>query len=472
MKIIGRYKETEILNDCFESNQSEFVAVYGRRRVGKTFLVRKTFENNFAFYFTGSANLSLKDQLHNFNISLNKFGLESYSYKSNWADTFEQLIHLLENKQCSGKKVIFLDEIPWIDTPRSGFLPALEYFWNSWASARSDILLIVCGSATSWMINHLIKNRGGLYNRVTKRMIIEPFTLKECELYFRENNVEMSRYQIAEAYMILGGIPFYLSLFDKKMSLAQNVDYLFFSSNGILKDEFFNLYASLFKNSENHIRVVEALSKKAKGMIRSEISETAKISDGGSLVRILEELEQCGFIRKYHAFDRKKGYLYQLVDFYTLFYYNFIKDNEYADENSWMNSIDSAQHRAWSGYAFEQVCLIHTRQIKNKLGISGVLTNISSWRSKNSQSGAQIDMVIDRKDDVINLCEMKYSGSGLYVIDKKYSENLGQKKSVFISETGTKKAVHLTMVTTYGISKNMYSSMIQSEIRLDDLFED
>ncbi|MDY0267230.1 MAG: ATP-binding protein, partial [Methanimicrococcus sp.] len=352
------------MSDYFESENSEFVAVFGRRRVGKTFLIRETFETEFAFYFTGSVNSNLKNQLQNFNAALNKYGTDFYSFETNWFKAFEQLSHLLEKLPNKNKKIIFLDEVPWMDTPRSGFLPALEYFWNGWASSRKDILLIVCGSATSWMTNNLLKNRGGLHNRVTQKMYVAPFTLKECELYFKEKNIAMSRYQIAESYMVLGGVPFYLSLLDKNLSLAQNIDQLCFSPHGILKDEFSNLYASLFKNSQNHIKIIEALSKKTKGMTQSELSDMTKISDGGGLVKILDELEQCGFIRKYHTFGQKKGYLYQLIDFYTLFYYKFIKDNAYFDEIFWLNSIDSAQHRSWSGFAFEQVCISHTRQMK------------------------------------------------------------------------------------------------------------
>ncbi|MDV0445931.1 hypothetical protein MmiAt1_15350 [Methanimicrococcus sp. At1] len=470
MKIIGRDHEKKALADYFKSERPEFVAVYGRRRVGKTFLIKESFENDFSFYFTGSANANMQDQLHNFNAALNQYGKVSYPFPKSWFEAFEQLVHLLEHSSDT-KKVIFLDEVPWMDTPRSKFIPALEYFWNSWASSRPDILLIVCGSATSWMMNNLIQNKGGLYNRITRRMFIEPFTLNECERYFHENNIVMSRYQIAEYYMILGGIPYYLNLIDKKLSLAQNIDKLCFSKNGELTDELDRLYASLFKYSENHIKIVEFLSRKSKGMTRDEISRNTKISDGGGLVKNLVELEQCGFIRKYHAFGKKKGYLYQLIDFYTLFYFKFMINNTFSDSQFWLKSIDSARHRSWSGYAFEQVCLTHVLQIQKKLGVSGVLTNISSWRGETSDTGAQVDLIIDRNDGVINLCEMKYSGTGLFAIDKKYSENLNRKKSVFIQKSGSRKAIHLTMVTTYGIQKNIYSDMIQSEVTLNDLFD-
>jgi hypothetical protein len=302
-------------------------------------------------------------------------------------------------------------------------------------------------------------------------MLIEPFSLGECEAFYKSNNIVMSRYQMVESYMILGGIPYYLSLMGKGISLAQNIDLLCFSKNGPLKEEFSSLYASLFVHSENHTSIVASLAKKTKGMTREEIIAATKISDGGGLSKTLEELEQCGFIRKYSAFDKKSKYqLYQLVDFYTLFYLNFIRDHKYDDEHFWSNFIDNATHHAWSGYAFEQVCSAHVKQIKNSLGISGVLTQIASWRSQLSYPGAQVDLLIDRNDHVINLCEMKYANTE-FVIDKKQDENLRNKRGAFIQETKTRKAVHLTMVTTYGVKQNEYSGLIQSEVKMDDLFK-
>jgi hypothetical protein len=321
------------------------------------------------------------------------------------------------------------------------------------------------------MINKLIKNRGGLHNRVTRRMLIEPFTLNECEAFYRNKQIEMNRHQIVESYMILGGIPYYLNLMKKGLSLAQNVDALCFAENGELKEEFLSLYASLFKHSENHIKVVQALGQKAKGLTREEIITSSQLPDGGGLSKTLEELEQCGFIRKYNAFDKRNKYsLYQLVDFYTLFYLNFIRHNKYGDEHFWTNFVDNAKHRAWSGYAFEQVCLTHIKQIKSKLGIAGVLTYTASWRSQKADPGAQVDLLIERNDNVINLCEMKYALKE-FTIDKKYEENLRNKKAAFIEETKNRKSIHLTMVSTYGVKRNEYSGVIQSEVKMDDLFE-
>jgi AAA+ ATPase superfamily predicted ATPase len=468
MEIIGRRSEQAALQQYIESNKPEFVAVYGRRRVGKTFLIKEFFKRSFAFYVTGLANAGKKEQLENFNTSLNHYGRIPYPKEKSWMHMFRQLIHLLENSGKKGKKVIFIDELPWFDTPRSGFITALEYFWNDWASSRPDILLIVCGSATSWMINELIKNHGGLHNRVTRRMPIAPFTLGECEVFFRRKKIVMDRRTIVESYMIFGGIPFYLDMIEKNLSFPQNVDKLCFSENGALRDEFSILYASLFRHSEKHVKVVNALGKKARGLTRDEIIKESKLQ-GGGLTHVLEELEQCGFVRKYRSFEKRSKYpIYQLIDSYTLFYLHFIRSSA-ANRHFWTSMTDNARHRAWSGYAFELVCLMHEEQIKHKLGISGVLTHTASWRSLNVSPGAQIDLVIDRNDHVINLCEMKYVRDE-FVIDRKYDKTLRDRKDTFARETKTRKAIHLTLITTFGVKRNGYYGLIQSEVKMDDLF--
>jgi AAA+ ATPase superfamily predicted ATPase len=470
--LIGRVEQVEDLESYYASDSPEFVALYGRRRVGKTFLVKTTFENRFSFYLTGLAKSGTKRQLDNFANSLEEYSGTASSIPKDWFEAFRQLKEFLINQKQSERKVIFFDEMPWLDTHKSQFVSALEYFWNSWASSRSDILLIVCGSASSWIITKLFHDRGGLHNRVTRRMQLLPFTLGECDEYLKSRGVVMSRTELLEAYMILGGIPFYLSLLEKRFSLAQNIDRLCFAEGGTLRDEFFSLYDSLFKNAESHIRVVEALSSKNKGLTRDEVVAASGLTNGGGLTRILRELEQSGFIRTYRPFGRKsRGSLYQLTDFYTLFYLNFIRESPADDSQFWSKHLISAGHNAWAGNAFESVCKYHIKQIKTKLGITGVISDTSSWRSETSNPGAQIDLVIDRSDNVINLCEMKYSKDE-YTLTKSDDANLRNKRKAFAQETGTRKAVHLTMITSFGLSKNQYSSLIQSEVTADDLFRD
>ena len=469
--IIGRKEEQQILRSAAQSENSEFVAVYGRRRVGKTYLIRETFGYKFTFQHTGLAKGNTREQLFSFAISLRDAGYDDCPIPKSWLEAFSLLSTYLKNST-DEKKIIFLDELPWMDTPRSNFISAFEHFWNGWASARKDIVLIICGSATSWIINKVINDHGGLHNRVTKQIALQPFTLKECEMFAQSKGLEMSRYQLAECYMVLGGIPYYWSLLEKGLSLSQNIDKIIFAKNGKLSNEFNQLYASLFKSPEQYIDVVTALGKKKAGMTREEIIVATDNYSSGTLSKVLDELEYCGFIRKYNGFDKKsKQAIYQLIDNYTLFYFKFIQQNENNDEHFWSASIDSAMHRAWSGLAFERLCMAHTQQIKAALGIAGVLSNVYSWRKEADETsdGAQIDLLIDRKDQVVNLCEMKYSLSE-YVIDVEYEQKLRNKKSVFIGTTNTKKAVHLTMVTTFGIKANAYSGIVQNEVTLDDLF--
>lgn len=468
--IIGRKIEIKQLRSYLISRKSEFVAVYGRRRVGKTFLIREVYKNDLTFQLTGLANVSLNQQLSQFHADLLKHNLDvNWDPKpaSDWFVAFRQLSKLIEYSIKETKKVIFLDELPWLDTRKSKFLSALEHFWNSWASARNDIVLVVCGSAASWMLNHIINNKGGLHNRITGRIKLSPFTLKETELFLESRDAIYNRYQTLQLYMALGGIPYYLDLIDPGKSASQNINALFFSANAPLKQEYQNLYASLFNKHENHIKVIEALAKKGKGLSRIDLLKSTKLTNGGGMTRILKELEESNFIRRYKSFEKKqRESTYQLVDLYSLFYLRFIKNSDSDDENYWLNNIETPAIFSWGGYAFEIVCLHHTEQIKKALGISGVQTSISAWHSKN----AQIDLVIDRRDQVINICEMKFSINN-FVIDKKYSENLRNKLGYFKQITKTKKALFLTMITTYGIEQNQYAGMVRNSLTMDILFD-
>ena len=471
--LIGRKKEKEQLLSALHSEQSEFIAVYGRRRVGKTYLIREAYDYHFAFQHAGLANSNMQKQLKNFKASLQKVGMKKIPSITCWLDAFFALEQWLETCQ-EERKIIFLDELPWMDTPRSDFVSALEHFWNGWATTRKDIVLIVCGSATSWIIEKIINNHGGLHNRLTKRILLQPFTLKECEEFAQSHGLGMSRMQMMEAYMIMGGIPYYWNFLQKGQSLAQNIDRLFFNKEGELKDEFDMLYASLFKSPENYIKVITALGEKKAGMTREEIISQTSMSDSGTLTKILKELEWCGFIRKYNVLGKKvKSAIYQLIDNYTLFYFRFIRRNENNDENFWSSSINSSLYHNWCGLSFERICLLHIPQIKQKLGIQGILSNTYSWSAKSNEElglpGVQIDMLIDRSDQVVNLCEMKYATSG-YSLTKDEEMKLRNRLEVFRTTTQTTKAIHLTMITTYGLTPNIHSGIIQNEVTMDDLF--
>lgn len=464
--LIGREAEKKVLLEASQSPYSEFVAVYGRRRVGKTFLVRETFGYHFVFQHSGVKDKSTAIQLDRFRQSLIEHGYDDCPEIRNWYKAFDALKEVINVSQDS-KKVIFIDEMPWLDRPNANFVSALENFWNCWASARRDILLIVCGSASSWILKKVVFNKAGLHNRVTRRIVLQPFSLCECEAYAEDLGLVYTREQLAECYMILGGVPFYWSMMQRGLSVSQNIDELFFSRHDKLENEFSELYASLFNSPEPYIRIVTALSGKKSGMTREELLQASSSLSSGRLSSMLEDLERCGFVRRYTPLGRvKKGCLFQLIDNFTLFYFQFIRPNHGVDPHYWTKNLESRLHSTWAGLAFERLCLLHVEQIKKSLGIRGVLTNEYAWYSKE----AQIDLLIDRNDGIINLCEIKFA-DGKYEIKKNEYESLQNKKDVLKAETGTRKAVHFTYVTTNGLIPNAYASGVQSQVTLDALFE-
>lgn len=468
--MVGRIAEQAELRALLDNSESVFAAVYGRRRVGKTYLVRKTFGNHFAFDHVGLSSGKMSDQLESFRNSLIAHGHRKCPVLKSWIGAFEELKKLLDRGK-STKKIVFIDELPWMDTSKSRFIPAFEHFWNSWAAWRNDIVLIVCGSATSWLLNKVINSKGGLHNRVTKRIRLEPFTLAECEQLSAEKGLALDRHQIAECYMVFGGVAYYWSLLEKGLSVAQNIDRLFFSQNGALRGEYQELYKSLFRVPEPYERIVCALGTRKVGMTRSAVAEAAGLNDNGALTKYLEELEQCGFVRKYLAFGKiGKDALFQLVDNFTLFYFCFRTAIQRGAENYWLEKLDAQSHVVWTGLAFERVCLLHVQQIRIALGISGVATNVCSWSGADENGRrAQIDLLLDRNDRVITLCEMKFADEA-YALTKKDIESLRHKRAAFRFATGTRRAVHLTMVTAEGLEHNSYRNEIQRELTLDDLF--
>ncbi len=464
--IIGREAEQEILRQRIASDAPELIAIYGRRRIGKTFLVRQYFNDKFSFYCTGIYQGTKKEQLGAFNRQLEHYSGRKWEVAKEWFDAFAQLREYLESLSGNKPIVVFLDELPWMDTHRSRFIKAFEYFWNSWGATNKRLKLIVCGSATTWMRENMLSDKGGLYNRTTRSLYLAPFTLHETEQYLLSRGIRWNRYQIAECYMILGGTPLYLQMLERGLSLTQNIDNLFFAQNAPLVREYDFLFRSLFNEAVAHRQIIETLASKAVGMTRLELIAAARIEDSGLLTKALRNLTDCDFIRQYTAFGKsERGTVYQLTDLFSLFHLRYVKGYRGQDENHWQNMIDSPSRRAWSGYSFEQLCLHHIRQIKQKLGITGVQSDVCAWKGE----GCQIDLLIDRRDQTINLCEMKFSQSE-FEITRQYDEHLRNRVEVFRSTTKTRKALHQTFVTTYGVKQNMYSGNVQSEVRLDDLF--
>ena len=482
--IIGRRDEINRLKRYIGSDRSEFVAIYGRRRIGKTFLVRELFEENFTFRTTAKENVSTREQLENFAGALGKyFGCTDIPI--DWAHAFRMLItYIEENDKSSGVKLIFIDELPWFDTYGAKFVSALEHFWNDWASYRRDIKLIVCGSATTWMLDNVVNSRGGLHNRTTHTILLSPFTLHETELYFHAFGFPYERQELIECYMAVGGVAYYLSLFEQDKSVAQNIESLCFIRGGELVDEFQNLYKSLFRKADNHLAVITALHKKGMGMTRQEIIEVTHQTNNGNLTKLLRELEECSFIRSYIPFRRnKKDKLYQLIDPFTLFYLRFMKENNSFMKGYWQKMQTTPAYSSWCGYAFEIVCLNHLEQIVRALGIDGTINSPCSWiyrvpkdvleddeADEDLKHGAQIDLLIDRSDKTITICEMKYSREE-YEITKNYDAQMNRRIRTFRKATNTRKSIISTFITPNGLLDNFYARRIARQVTGHQLFD-
>ncbi len=474
-RLIGREKEMEKLDKILVSGEPEFLAIYGRRRVGKTYLIRQYLSEKIVFDFTGTRGANLKKQLEGFFEEYLKRtkGQKETQPPANWKMAFRYLTAYLESLgHTTSKWVVFIDEMPWIDTPKSDFVASLEFFWNQHISKMPNILLIACGSATSWIKKNLINARGGLYNRVTQRMKLSPFSLYETELFLQQSGVRLPRYQILEIYMTMGGIPFYLKEAGKGKSATQIIDEVCFSPQGLLYDEYSQLYHSLFKNADHHISIIEKLAARPQGITRTEIAQSTKLSEG-TLTRALEELVECDFIGIFPPFiNKKKESVYKLTDLYSLFYLKFIKANKKSGQRTWAQLSTQSSFAAWSGYAFENIAMMHIDQIKAALGISGVHISVNSWKFKGDESlpGAQIDLVIDRNDQAINLCEAKFT-KGNFAITKSYAAQLRLKKTIFNQATGTKKTTFTTLITTYpAIQNSWYMEQVDNEITMEKLF--
>lgn len=472
VQLIGRAEEQGLLKKYIDSDRSEFIAIYGRRRVGKTFLVTETFKGALDFDMTGVIDGDKEDQLVSFNMSLKESGYDGKRVTS-WYEAFEALKEVIKKKANSKRPVIlFIDELPCLDTPRSGLVKALDLFWNGWANRQSQVKLIVCGSATTWIVDNIIDNHGGLHNRITHEMHIHPFTLHDTEEYLIANSFKWNRLAMAQTYMVLGGIPYYLSLLDNSLSLPANIDQLFFGRDAELKKEFDRLFKSLFKAPQSYVDIIQLLAANKKGLTRKEISEKLKKETGGHLSKLLVNLENCDFIRKYNVRERKinsNNGIYQLTDFYIQFYHDFCRKH-ITDEHFWENSINSPKQNTWYGLAYERLCMAHIPQIKETLGVQRIRTEYYSWRSKESVPAAQVDLIIERADQIISLCEVKYS-KGLYAIDAKEEERLRNRMADFADETKVKEAVQLVLITTYGVKDNAHSTEVNDRVVLDDLFK-
>ncbi len=475
--IIGRKEEIKTLEKLYESGKAEFVAVYGRRRVGKTFLVGETFKRRITFLHTGLSPLDgnrknlLSSQLDNFHASLIKAGMKNIKRPDSWLEAFLLLEKHLEDIDDGSRQLVFIDELPWLDTAKSNFIQALESFWNSWGCFHSNLMLIVSGSSNSWILNNLINNYGGLYNRLTCVMKLSPFTLGECEELLNTAGVRFSRYDIVQSYMVFGGIPYYLSALNPEKSLAQNIDSMFFCRNALFRNEFDRLFNSMFSSPEMEKSIISFLSSRRAGYTRNEIIRGTGVKGGGTLTKSLEALLESGFILKYVPFGLKKNEEhYKLIDPFCIFWLHFLENRKDRNETFWEQNVTGQELSSWRGPAFENVCFNHIPQIKNALGISGVSSEESAWsKKKDDTEGMQIDLLINRRDNVVNMCELKFCSSD-FTVDSRYYRTLLSRAETLSEMLPKKAVVRSTLITTYGLTRNEYSSAFVNTVTMDDLF--
>ncbi len=468
--LVGRKIEINILNKMLDSNSSELIAIYGRRRVGKTFLVREVYKKQIVFEFTGYYKGSLRDQLQNFHTELKTASTRFNKVKapSNWFMAFQLLEEYLNSLKKTQKKVIFIDEFPWITSTRSKFLMAFEHFWNTYCTKRNDLVVVVCGSAASFMVENIIKNKGGLHNRLSCKIQLMPFDLKETDLFLKSKKINLNKYDILQLYMAIGGVPHYLNKINKGESIIQNIDRLCFGKNGDLVNEFNEIFTSLFSNSKIHEKIIRVLAKTKKGVTRNKLLELCQFASGGVFSKTLDELIESGFVSHYTPFGKKiRDSLFRLSDEYSLFYLKFIEPNQGQGSGTWAKLFPKQTYKSWTGFVFETICLKHINQIKKELGVEKIYSVHSSWFNND----AQIDLLIDRDDRIINLCEIKFHNSP-FSINKSGYDNLKNKIYQFKKTTKTRKNVFITMITTYGVSENANSlEMVTNNLTMDCLFE-
>ena len=477
--VIGRKSEIRELEKLYRSDRPEFVAIYGRRRVGKTFLIKQALKGRITFQHTGVSPVDqekgksrMKIQLESFHYSLLNHGLEGYTTPKSWMEAFFQLEQLLTKLDDGSRQVVFIDELPWMDTPRSGFLPAFESFWNGWCSGRDNMMLVVCGSATSWILGNLSRSRGGLYGRLTDEIKLSPFTLKECEEYFAHEGIALSRYDIVQAYMVFGGIPYYISHFQKGQSLEGNIDKILFGRTPRLKDEFDRLFNAIFGNPKDCKKIIRLLATRHGGFTREEIAKAMGLPLGGGLTDTLNALTESDFVQRYVPYGKSgKSEHYKLIDNFCLFWLKYVEPNT-ADASFMTDNLTSDIMKGWRGVAFEEVCWQHIAQIKRALEIGGVKSSLSAWNVKgdDEQEGVQIDLLIIRDDNVVNLCEMKFAGDA-YTIEKDEELKLRRRIETLKGTLSRKQTVHLTLITTYGVAYGKHSGIVQKHVGMDELFE-
>lgn len=483
-KIVARRKEIESLTKILNAKDSQFVAIYGRRRVGKTFLIRSLFsEQKNYFEMTGLKEGKLSDHLNNFTEAISrKFfnGLALLPPKS-WHDAFKVLTSELEKVPKTEKIILFFDELPWLASKKSQFMTHLDYIWNTRWSLMPNILLIVCGSAASWMVDNLINAKGGLHNRLTKTLLLEPFTLQETQEFLHSRSIKLNKKQTLELYMAIGGIPHYLNSVEKGKTAAENIGNLCFQKGSLLFDEFPKLFRSLFDAAEINLKIIKIIAENRYGISRNKLLGAVNLKTGGTFNKRLEELEAAGFIQGFVPYGKKsKDHYYRVIDEYSLFYLKWIepiakRGHKIDPVDYWMNKRQTQSYQSWAGYAFEGICIKHVRDIRRALGLDKISCETGSWRyvprGQSLDQGAQVDLLFDREDGAINICEIKYA-CDKFKIDKSTAKALRSKIEVFEKHFKTKKQIFLTLITTNGIGHSIWSQeLITNEVTADVFFK-
>lgn len=482
--VIGRAKEKAELKTVLESKKSEFLGIYGRRRIGKTFLIREYFKNMKGVQFLsfqGQKDVDTKTQIDTFYHELEKQFKINYQLKRarDWQGAFHDFDKFIEKHTLENKKdviVLFLDELPWFCNSKAGFLPALDYYWNQRWSANAKMKLIVCGSAASWMIKNVVNAKGGLHNRLTKKMYIAPFQFVEVKEFSKTNKLNFTDTQLLQIYMVLGGVPFYWSLLKKTTPISKQIDDLLFGKNAILKNELQNIFRSLFDNSELHLRIVKILSAAKSGIERNTLLNKCQIKSGGQASQYLDNLIHSGFIESFHLFgNKKKLTLFRLIDSFSYF------DSYWSKQSLglvafWQNKIQTPKLNTWAGYAFENFCLQHINQIIKALEIDRQVEAIHSWHSIDQnkkgdieEKGAQIDLIIERMDGVLHVIEIKYSQNE-FVLKKEDAKNILNKVDRFKEKTQYRGQIKINLVTPIGLKKGLWNDEVfDKTITLKDL---
>lgn len=485
-QIIGRRKEVDLLQEKLSSKSAEFIAIYGRRRVGKTYLIKQFFRQQSGVFFeqTGLNDGTMQEQLLIFAQCLSKsfYKGAQLAIPENWMEALKQLTIAIDGLPKNKRITLFFDELPWLATKKSGFIKALEYYWNTNWTYRKKLILIVCGSAASWMLENLIYAKGGLHNRITLKIPLQPFNLAETELYLQYLDVHLNRQQVLQLYMAIGGIPHYLKSVRKGFSAAQNINSLCFQKNGLLFNEFEILFHSLYENPDEYMNIIRAITGKSQGISREDLINETKISDGGYLNTRLRSLEEAGFISTFLPVGHiRRGVHYRVTDEYTLFYLTWIEPirkktiGTALTEHYWESLIKKPTWYSWAGHAFEAACFKHVDAIKKAIGIENIPSLCSDWKYRSekkdkSDKGAQIDLVFDREDGCVTLCEIKYTERP-FVLTKEYVKELRKKEAIYKKKTRSKKQIFWALITANGsVSNENLRSTISHVATLNDLF--